>query len=252
MPKRGIPLNSLDTRGRARTLLVVEVDRSSCVCTNNRTGYVIQGTKLRLFRGKELFYEDEVGALPEVEHSLSLSVGDDLLLTTVEVRGKPAEYDEDEVYYQPAQIGCSLSAVFSDAKPGERIFFDDGKIEGVIRAVHKESVEPRLEVKITNAANGTTKLRAEKGINLPDTKLSISALTPKDREDLKFAAKYGDLVSLSFVRRPEDVAELIRELDCLGATQTEIILKSQETYENANNCCCRSPSEAAKQLFQPQ
>ena len=61
-----------DTRGRGRTLLVVEVDRSSCVCTNDRTGYVIQGTKLRLMRGKEFLYEDEVGTLPEVEHSLSL------------------------------------------------------------------------------------------------------------------------------------------------------------------------------------
>jgi pyruvate kinase len=143
----------------------------------------------------------------------------------VEVLGKPAEREEDEVGYQPAQIGCSLSAVFSDAKPGERIFFDDGKIGGVIRAVRKEGVEPGLEVKITHAASGTVKLRAEKGINLPDTKLSISALTPKDREDLEFVTEYGDLVSLSFVRCTEDVAELIRELDRLGATETGIILK---------------------------
>jgi len=214
-----------DTRGRDRTLLVVEVDGASCVCANDRTGYVIQGTKLRLLRGKELRYEDEVGTLPEVEHALSLSVGDDLVLTPVDVPGKPAEYEEDEVGYQPAQIGCSLSAVFSDAKPGERIFFDDGKIGGVIHAVHNEGVEPRLEVKIAHAASSTVKLRAEKGINLPDTKLSISALTSKDREDLEFVTQYGDLVSLSFVRRPEDVAELIRELDRLGAAETGIILK---------------------------
>jgi pyruvate kinase len=76
-----------------------------------------------------------------------------------------------------------------------------------------------------NPANGTAKLRAEKGINLPDTKLNISALTPKDRQDLEFAARCGDLVCLSFVRRPEDVAELIQELDRLGATNTGIILK---------------------------
>jgi pyruvate kinase len=221
----GYAIELADTRGRARTLLVVEVDRSSCVCTNDRTGYVIEGTKLRLFRGMELLYEDEVAALPGVEHALFLSVGDDLLLTPVEVPGKPAEYEEDEADYRPAQIGCSLPAVFSDAKPGERIFFDDGKIEGVIRAVHNEGVDPRVEVKITNAANGAAKLRAEKGINLPDTKLSVSALTSKDREDLEFATKHGDLVSLSFVRCPEDVTELTRELDRLGATQTEIILK---------------------------
>jgi pyruvate kinase len=221
----GYTIEVTDARGRARALLVVEVDRSSCVCTNDRTGYVIQGTKLRLFREKELLYEDEVGALPEVEHALFLSAGDDLRLTPVEVPGKPAEYEEDEIGYQPAQIGCSLSEVFNDAKPGERIFFDDGKIEGVIRAVHKEGAESRLDVKITNVANRTAKLRAEKGINLPDTELGISALTPKDRQDLDFATKYGDLVSLSFVRRPEDVAELIREFDRLGATQTHVILK---------------------------
>jgi pyruvate kinase len=214
-----------DTRGRERILHVVEVEGSSCLCTNERTGYVVQGTKLRLLRGKELLCEDEVGALPEVEHSLSLSAGDDLILTSVEVPGKAAEYNDDEVIYQPAQIGCSLPEVFADAQPGERIFFDDGKIEGVIRGVHKEDGEPRLEVRITHAAKGTAKLRAEKGINLPDTKLNISALTQKDREDLEFATEYGDLVSLSFVRRPEDVAELIGELDRLGARDTGIILK---------------------------
>src|SRR6516164_7436144 len=107
----GYTVELTDTRGRSRTLLVVEVNRSSCVCTNDRTGYVIQGTKLRLFRGRELLYEDEVSTLPEIEHCLSLTVGDDLLLTPVEVLGRPAEYEEDEVGYQPAQIGCSLSAV---------------------------------------------------------------------------------------------------------------------------------------------
>ena len=223
--RAGDVIELTDTRGRERTLHVVEVDESCCVCTNDRTGYVIEGTKLRLLREKELLCEDEVGTLPEVEHALSLSVGDDLLLTPAEVPGKAAEDNEDEIVYQPAQIGCSLSAVFTDGRPGERIFFDDGKIEGVIRSVRKEGREPRLEVKITNAAKGTAKLRAEKGINLPDTKLNISALTPKDRENLEFAIEYGDLVSLSFVRRPEDVAELIRELDRLGATETGIILK---------------------------
>jgi pyruvate kinase len=214
-----------DTRGRERALLVVESDPASCVCTNDRTGYVIQGTELRLIREKKLLYEDEVATLSEVEHALSLSVGDDLVLTPVEVLGKPAEHEEDEVGYQPAQIGCSLSAVFTDAKPGERILFDDGKIGGVIHAVRKEDGEPQLQLKITQAAKGTAKLRPEKGINLPDTKLSISALTAKDRADLEFAAEHGDLISLSFVRRSEDVAEFMQELDRLGATQTGIILK---------------------------
>ena len=93
-----------DTRGRERTLHVVEVKGSSCLCINDRTGYVVQGTKLGLLRGKELLCKDEVGILPEVEDSLSLSADDDLIVTPVEVPGKAAEYNDDEVVYQPALL----------------------------------------------------------------------------------------------------------------------------------------------------
>ena len=155
--QRGDIVELTDTRGRERTLQVVDVDESSCVCANDRTGYIIQGTRLRLLRGNDVLSEDEVGILPEVEHSLSLSVDDDLLLTKAEEFGKPAVQNEDEVVYQPAQIGCSLSAVFADARPGERVFFDDGKIGGVIREVPRGNGERRLEVRITYAANGTGK-----------------------------------------------------------------------------------------------
>ncbi len=223
--QRGDVVELTDTRGRERLLHVVDVDESACICTNDRTGYVVQGTRLRLLRGTDILCEDEVGALPEVERSLCLSVGDDLIVTSAEISGKPAVQNDDEVVYQPAQIGCSLPDVFTDARPGERIFFDDGRIGGMIRAARRDEDGERLEVKITHAVNGTAKLRAEKGINLPDTRLRVSALTPKDRQDLEFAAEYGDLVSLSFVRRPEDVAELIEALDSLGADQTGIILK---------------------------
>ena len=154
-----------------------------------------------------------------------MSVGDDLILTSGEITGKPAVQNDDEIVYRPAQIGCSLPEVFRDARPGERIFFDDGKIGGVIRAIRRDQDGQRLEIKITHAVNGTAKLRAGKGINLPDTRLRVSALTEKDREDLEFAAEHGDLVSLSFVRRPRDVAELIGALETLGAEHTGIILK---------------------------
>jgi pyruvate kinase len=222
--KRGDIVELTDSRGRERALQVVEIDDSMCVCTSDRTGYVVRATRLRLLREGDVVCEDEVGTLPESEQSLSLSVGDDLLLTREEILGKPALHNE-EVVYQPAQIGCSLSAVFTDARAGERIFFDDGKIAGVIRNVRGDKSDRRLEIKITQAAKGTAKLRAEKGINLPDTRLSISAMTPKDREDLQFASQYGDLVSLSFIRRSEDVAELIEQFDHLGTTEIGIIVK---------------------------
>src|SRR5262245_8321994 len=115
----------------------------------------------------------------------------------------------------------------SSPMPGPESAFSStmAKLKGLFERSTNDSEEPRIEAKITHAAKGTAKLRTEKGINLPDTKLNISALTPKDREDLEFAVEHGDLVSLSFVRRPEDVAELIHELDRLEAKETGIILK---------------------------
>lgn len=67
--QRGDVVELTDTRGRERLLHVVNVDESTCICTNERTGYVIQGTQLRLLRGTEVLCEDEVGTLPEVERS---------------------------------------------------------------------------------------------------------------------------------------------------------------------------------------
>ncbi len=106
-------------------------------------------------------------------------------------------------------------------RPGERILFDDGRIEGVIRAVHEDD----LQVEITRAGARGTRLRADKGINLPDTKLLLSAMTRKDLDDLPFIVKHADLVGLSFVNRSRDVYALQAELARLKGEQLGIVLK---------------------------
>lgn len=102
------------------------------------------------------------------------------------------------------------------------MLFDDGKIAGTIREV----TGSEIVVDITRAGVGGEKLRAEKGINFPDTTLRIPALTADDRTNLPFVAGHADIVDLSFVRSPEDVADLIEELERLGAPpQVGIVLK---------------------------
>lgn len=54
-------------------------------------------------------------------------------------------------------------------------------------------------------------MRAEKGINFPDSKLNIKGLTEKDKADLKFIAKCADLVNFSFVNSKSDVEDLLNE-----------------------------------------
>jgi pyruvate kinase len=121
----------------------------------------------------------------------------------------------------PAHVPCTLPEVFSQVKAGERIWFDDGRIGGIIRRVRKDHVQVEI---VQCAAKGAT-LRSDKGINLPDSDLRLPALTTKDIEDLGFAVAHADLIGLSFVQREADVLELRHQLRAAGADHIGIILK---------------------------
>jgi len=96
-------------------------------------------------------------------------------------------------------------------KPGNRILLDDGKIELQVVSANATDVNTRV------VSGG--ELKAHKGVNLPGAKLSISALTDKDRADLVFAVQQEvDYIALSFVRRAEDVIELKQLLGAQGAS----------------------------------
>jgi pyruvate kinase len=82
-----------------------------------------------------------------------------------------------------------------------------------------------MQVEITQARPGGEKLMADKGINLPDSRLRLPALTQKDIEDLPFIAGHTDLVGYSFVRSDVDVHELQSRLVQLGGGRLGIVLK---------------------------
>jgi pyruvate kinase len=109
----------------------------------------------------------------------------------------------------------------SRTAPGEAIWFDDGRIGGVVRAVTTE----RVEVTITRANPAGSKLLSDKGANLPDTRLRLPSLTAKDLEDLPFIAENADIVGYSFVRTASDVRELQTRLASLGRPDMPLILK---------------------------
>ena len=92
----------------------------------------------------------------------------------------------------------------------------------------------RITVTITQTGPKGAKLRAEKGINFPDTPLAMSALTEKDLADLPQVVRLADMVQLSFVREPQDIAQLHAELDRLGAPRLGVVLKieNRRAFEN--------------------
>jgi pyruvate kinase len=93
---------------------------------------------------------------------------------------------------------------------------DDGKFEGVIRTTAADA----FTVDILRTTGGRASLKAEKGINLPDTRLELPALTEKDLADLEFVAPRADLVALSFVQGAADIDHCYTELDRLNALMT--------------------------------
>jgi pyruvate kinase len=109
---------------------------------------------------------------------------------------------------EPAHISCTLPQVFESVQPGEPVLFDDGKIEGDLLEVSPEL----LTIRITHAREKGSKLKADKGVNLPESRLKIDALTVKDRSDLAFVCEHADAVNLSFVNEPQDVHQLLGAL----------------------------------------
>lgn len=219
-----------DSRKARRRLRVVDVTDSGCWAECQRTAYVTAGTALRVRDRGEAFRKCAVGKLPPRDQAIVLHPGDTLILTKESVPGRPGVHDSQGRLLTPARIGCTLPNIFADVRPGERIWLDDGKIGGVISAVEVEEIH----IKITHTRTGGDKLRADKGINLPDSTLRVPSLTAKDLADLPFVADHADLVGFSFVRTAADVVELEERLAALGASHLGIVLKieTRQAFEN--------------------
>jgi pyruvate kinase len=163
----------------------------------------------------------ELTSLPCQEKPIVLYPGDTLILTREPIPGRPSSKDSSGRLLSPARISCTLPAIFEDIQVGESIWLDDGKIGGVIERSGPDS----LEVRIVRANFDGEKLRADKGINLPDSHLRLPSLTEKDLEDLTFVVKHADIVGMSFVQDVSDVRALQDRLLEMTNTPPGIVLK---------------------------
>lgn len=200
-----------DTRGSHRRLRVTttEPGDGTAMVELDDTTYLAPGIPLVGPDGTAA----PVGLLPAREQFLVLHLGDVLTVTA-----DPAPVDPS---LGRLRVGCTLPEAIAQVQTGQRVWFDDGRLGGIV--VHTRHGE--IDVVVTVAADGGTKLRAEKSINLPDTALHLPALSAADDPLLEFIAAQTDLVGLSFVQRRSDVALLQRRLHQLGADRLGIMLK---------------------------
>ena len=114
--------------------------------------------------------------------------------------GKRFIFDRDETPGDNKRVQLPHPELFQAVRPGTNILIDDGKVRlNVIEADDQRIVS---EVKVGGPVSDN------KGVNVPDVVVPIPALTDKDRDDLQFALdQRADWIALSFVQRPEDVAE---------------------------------------------
>ncbi|HMU46014.1 MAG TPA: pyruvate kinase [Chitinophagaceae bacterium] len=169
----------------------------------------LQGPKLRIgeIEGGEMVIEP----------------GDILTFTNEKLVG-----DKDRIY-------VSYPNLHADVIVGEKIMINDGKLEVKVKSILKNN-----DVKVEVILGGI--LSSKKGINLPDTKISLPALTEKDLEDLEFIIDQElDWVALSFVRKVKDLEDLRKRLEKKNS-KTKIISKIEkpEALENLRDIILHS------------
>ncbi|MEQ8323651.1 MAG: pyruvate kinase [Vicingaceae bacterium] len=143
------------------------------------------------------------------DDAVLLNNGHKLILTGIEQKGTASK------------ISLNYSDFAKDVKKGERVLLDDGKI---ILEVLKTDGQDEVECEVISGGPLTPK----KGVNLPNTVLSIPSLTAKDKEDLKFALDNKvEWLALSFVRSARDIIELKHIVDESGG-KARIIAKIEK------------------------
>ena len=223
--KPGDRIDLVDARDAQRRLSVTDCSETGALVEATRTTYVTPDTILRLRRRQAQPRESLVCGIATTPGVLIMHRGDRLHLVREGI-GRAARRRKSE----PATIACTLPQALAQVARGDRIWFDDGRIGGVVR----RRIRTGAEIEITVARDGGEPLRADKGINLPDTDLRLPALTDKDLEDLAVVAQHADLVALSFAQSADDVRMLRRRLCDVGAPHLGLILKieTQRGFEH--------------------
>ncbi|HYA82862.1 MAG TPA: pyruvate kinase [Candidatus Bathyarchaeia archaeon] len=222
--KLGEKISFKDSRDRFRTMIVLEIISPTRIRVGlERTVYLKEGLELHGDLSGSSF---TVGPIKPQPIELQVKAGDVLrLYKNNGILGHKVTVDK------PAGIGCTLPEVLQRVQPGHRVFIDDGKIGAIVLS---SSNEDYIELEITSPVDGTSKIRPEKGLNLPDSALNIPSVTSEDINNLDFVAKHATAVALSFVHRPEDLYDLRDALDKIGHPDIGIVAKI-ETADAIHN-----------------
>jgi pyruvate kinase len=214
-------LQFTDTRNRVRHGSFLSRQGDLLQFAFDHAAYLEEGMALTLRAADTELCAGVFAGIAEVPGELRLFTGDPLLLLREDQPGHPGVRNTQGAFTDPPRLHCTLADAFAAARAEQSVWLDDGRIGAVIEACSADV----MRLRITHAAPNGSKLKAEKGINFPDTAFNAPALTEKDRADLAAMAQHTDLVALSFLRCPQDVAVLRAQLAALERSDVGIVLK---------------------------
>lgn len=155
--------------------------------------------RYRIIRAVEADTKRPIGVLMDLQGP-KLRVGQFVHGHVMLEAGQKFRFDLDKAPGDEKRAPLPHPEILSALKPGVALLLDDGKLRMRVRKAAKDACECEVEI--------GGRLSDRKGVNVPDVVLPLSPLTKKDRADLQYGLDLGiDWVGLSFVQRPEDIAE---------------------------------------------
>ena len=154
---------------------------------------------IRAIRALEEEYERPIAILCDLQGP-KLRVGTFAEGRAIIPHGREFTFDRNEEPGDENRVFLPHPELFGLLEKGQRLLVNDGKIRLVVKSASESEIVCKAEV------GGV--ISDKKGLNVPDAEVPVPALTEKDRRDLDFALEHGaDWIGLSFVQRPEDLAE---------------------------------------------
>lgn len=161
----------------------------------------VQGAKIDLIRRVASDLNTPVAVMIDLQgpkHRIGNFATEDKYPLTI---GQKFTFDDDPTPGDATRVQLPDADVMKSLNPGDRILLNDGKIEMTVDTVADNKI-------VATVVRGD-EIWSRRGFNLPDTDIATSVLTSKDKADLEYAiTKNPDWVAISFVQRPEDVAEV--------------------------------------------
>ena len=220
-----------DLPGRRRTLSVVDAPGPLERTCESRAGCFL-GPGLELHHhpadGRPTSTAT-IGAVDAPPAQVRVVVGDELILSRDADPGRPA-VDDGSLAIEPARIPIGIPEAIDHLRPGHRVFIDGGAVAAVVDKVDAQGAHLIIE----SAKPGGSRIKADKGLNFPDTDLPLPSLTAEDLAALDTVVDHADAVGYSFVRRAEDVDALVEELDRRGEQRIAILAKIETADGVAN------------------